>query len=289
MIVAIKISALNPVLILINAPKTQTTSVTFSNSKGQIEFCPAGCTSDNLCMNCKDGEMIFKEEDEICFFRSCQNNLFQENYTKCIDDNNKGVSCIKGEHNEFSCGECKNGSQKCEQSVSSCKCHTCKNEKWVSLCENNYSCKGSANNYTGCGECTNGKMIYYQDGKACYHKQCANGIWQTPIKCDGGNSCKGSADNYKCGECVNGNYYSESSDVCVYKKCSAGMWESKDSKYTCPNSYSCNKNRTACGVCRNKQTKCLNSRLYTCTDGAWPAKGTYCPKGCHSSGEKCKP
>ena len=266
------------------------TIATFCNSDGQIEFCPAGCTSDNICMNCQDGEQIFKEEDDICFYRTCNNNLYPEAYTKCIDTNNKGVSCIKDNNNQFSCGECKNGSKKCEQTASSCTCQICQNGQWTKLCTNNYSCKGTADNYSNCGECTNSNSdYYYQEGTTCYHKKCSNGTWSPVQKCNNNNSCTGTAGKYNnCGECINGKKYNvtEASGLCNYRECSAGKLGAIQ---RCPNGVSCNKARTDCGVCYNKKTKCEQGYLFTCTDGAWPAKGTFCPKGCHSSGEKCKP
>ena len=265
------------------------TIATFCNSEGQIEFCPAGCTSDSICMNCQDGEQIFKEEDDICSYRTCKNNLYPEAYTKCTDTNNKGVSCIKDNNNQFSCGECKNDSKKCEQTTLSCTCQICQNGQWTKLCTNNYSCKGTADNYSNCGECTNSNSdYYYQEGTTCYHKKCSNGTWSPVQKCNSNNSCTGTAGKYNnCGECINGKKYNvtEASGLCNYRECSAGKLGAIQ---RCPNGVSCNKARTDCGVCYNKKTKCEQGYLFTCTDGAWPAKGTFCPKGCHSSGEKCK-
>ncbi|MBQ9395723.1 MAG: hypothetical protein IJU23_09455 [Proteobacteria bacterium] len=260
----------------------------------EIVFCPAGCTSDNICKTCNNDEQVFKEEiinnKDTCYYRLCQNNLFPDEYTKCTNSNNEDVSCYNNKNNELSCGECQNGKIKCQTSNSSCKCHECRNGQWEFLCENSLSCLGTETNYTGCGVCKNGDMKYTQDRTTCYQSKCINGKWSSNEMCSGGNSCKVKNNTYSgCGECVNGNYYTEASGICNYTSCTNGV--KNNTPQRCPNSYSCTKTNgklSGCGVCQNNKTKCEQSRLFTCKDGAWPTEGTFCPKGCNSEGTKCK-
>ena len=227
---------------------------TYCNAEGKIEFCPAGCTSDNLCINCKDGDQVFQaDENDICFYKTCQNDLFPKDYTQCMDDHNNVVSCVKDSENKFSCGECKNGNIKCEQATSSCKCQICQNGQWIFLCDNNnVSCKGSSDNYSYCGDCLNGKKSYYMDGSTCYYKECKSGTFGTPIKCSGDNSCKGSLSNYtECGECKNGNIKCEqATSSCKCQICQNGQWI-----FLCDNNnVSCkgsSDNYSYCGDCLN--------------------------------------
>ena len=133
-------------------------------------------------------------------------------------------------------------------------------------------------------------MKYTQDRTTCYQSKCINGKWSSNEMCSGGNSCKVKNNTYSgCGECVNGNYYTEASGICNYTSCTNGV--KNNTPQRCPNSYSCTKTNgklSGCGVCQNNKTKCEQSRLFTCKDGAWPTEGTFCPKGCNSEGTKCK-
>ena len=269
----------------------------------------ASCLDAERCGGCKEDSIKCENDNKD------QNNPYKGYTSECKDGSWTNKTSCPGKfscQSEQTCGECNNGTKKCENGFT----YTCVNGSWDEdskvQCAHEYSCTSPLNNSFGssalaqCGECQN-DSIKCERG---YTYKCVSGVWKERTECPGAVSCK---NDTECGDCKN-------DDVkCVVDAsytCSGGVWPEEgtpcDGGVSCQNEHTCGgcadgetkceggyktlcqggrwvdraqcegaascKDNQQCGDCANDDVKCEDGKTYSCSNGVWETNGVECPQ-----------
>ena len=253
----------------------------------------ASCKSATECGECKNGILECNDSK----IKTCENGLWKEG-ADCKTDSKicvagactEASSCdanicangkiqICGEDHKLQsekacdgetsckstseCGECKDGSLKCDDT----KIMICENGLWkedVDCNAENKTCLAGTCMAKSCGTsiCKDGKL-----------QVCGEDNTLQPEKaCDGDASCKNGSE---CGECKNDAF--ECTTETGYKLCSAGQWKTE----ACTDNKVCNVEAKGCG-CVENTFECTETGYRICKEGEWE------PEAC-ASNETCDP
>ena len=273
------------------------------------------CNVENANNTCENGECRFECNDNFhAFDGACEaddtdNCGAHENACQVADAKNV---CNAGEC-EFTClngfvkkadgsgceaSVCSNGDTSCSDQGTTGFYRTCSDNGWgeATPCADGVSCKDE---YT-CGDCINGTQNCVDK---THYKECSSGLWSTSLKCEAPDNataiCHDEECSYICNsgfceygsECVSDqtdmNNCGGCGNVCDKSKvdnsetvsCNAGKCEATK----CMNGFDLINGNCVQHICTTNETKCENSRFYTCVNNSW-GTGDNCSDGCDSSG-----
>ena len=238
-----------------------------------------GNKNDSLIFQCSEGEFKCKKEGDDYKYFECNNNTWNE----AEDTNNK---CKNGDTG-LTVPVCEDGEFKCKKEGDNYKYFICdENHQWVADDTNNNKCNDDASNCKTNDDCTDSNKPICNDGNCVectgnkyrcideaqpHLEQCQNAQWvktkecascENQVETDDARVCQdeseaGCKDNEtKCDE--NGMY-----------TCNDGTWSAPQK---CDNDYSCNSEKTDCGVCTDDTYQCSSStpaQLQKCIEGRW--------------------
>ena len=255
------------------------------NDNAYIQVCENGkwVTKDNcdtqscdstgkLCGLChdKNNECVNNEVTKIGQLYVCRENSWISapcsNNNSCKLENNAGLS--------IECGECVDGTKKCENTDNGSITSMCEKGVWKrSDSENENSCDAYG---IEVGVCLDGKKTCIEGSEYL----CEKGSWSKVKECDNSYSCKMTDDDeydgYVCGECVNEAKRCENTENgSITVTCEAGEWGQTESGEI--SEFSCNADLIHVGICLNGKYKCEENadgsgNEYECVDGDWLKK-----------------
>ncbi len=190
------------------------------------------------------------------------------NAVSCNDDNTD-------------CGECFDGTTKCENNVYS----ICSHGKYQeSACPLGLGCHTNENGRGVCNECNEDKCVNENSTSKSEYvgklTRCVNHSWDISEKCQIDSNPVLCYSETQCPECKNGMFQCKDSDT--MQTCVSGKWndiECKDKTPICdPKSNLCTKLPYSCS---SKDKICAGNVIYTCHKSSWQASS--CALGCYDS------
>ena len=261
------------------------------------QLCIGACIDETSCKleNCQNGDVICQNDTEQTgYLKSCINGAYPET-NSCLDNSSDdcskcpdGNSCTK---DMDECGECINGTPRCENGY----IYKCENGKYnmdtKTVCDKSLGICAVGDE---CVECLMDTISCQNNisGEGTLDIQCSeNSEGQKQPSCHGA-SCN--ADGTNCGECNIKHPPKCTNDeegIGTVEICNNGEWEEN---VVCDDK-SCFYQGQSCGECLNGDSKCEEGRLMICREGKWGYLGyssgvTYsCPSGsCDVNGKLCE-
>ncbi|GEM_PF-3763842 len=249
------------------------------NCKGKACKSKGTKCDDKVCI---DGDMIYKEINNVCTQFTCKDGNFNSDGEKCEN----GKQCKKNiEGVNIGCGECNTGEVVCDNIDNGyeigCYLGQFDMEHKIECADRCTDAKGiqQCNNYKeGSIVCKDGILTEYKNNNT-QSKNCKE-IKQ--LKSDVPDSIVQCINSTTCGECIESKtecQYDSSTGLNIQTKCINGK---RNQIKICDE---CEGNE--CLSCKNGDKKCRDKILFNCQNGEW-VEGDQCANGCDQNTNECK-